>query len=220
MTVNSENSSEEINISPKAKKVSKSSGKKRKASESAKIYLSLCDDSGVISFESFDKWFTSYNKEKKRKLPGGDSTVQVLKKSRKNQILRAIKASLKKGIKAKKFYSGGTTHECAAETMMSKLEFNEIFGKIGTIDKEKKNTSKITSKYLTRADLVSVFDKMLDDLTTMTYSQPRFMRKQYQTGREALDFQNASINYSANTTKCKFKFCLSTDDSDVNVCFW
>ena len=113
-------------------------------------------------------------------------------------------------MKSKKFYESGSTCGCLAEFIMTQGEFQQIFGNIGEVDETKKKSTVVTNLKLTAAQMKIVFGNTLDDIKTQTYSEPRFMRKQYKTGSQNVSIGWTQLSYSKNTNKCKLRISVST----------
>ena len=201
------------------------------AAQAAAIAAGLVDEStGAIKIERFIEWFTCYEpfatgKKRKRtskdEISNGktskkakdnkkksDKSRTVLTKQRRNALLKALKSSLKKGIRIKKFYEYGCRNECASEVMMTPHEFNTLFGEIGERTGNP-NSKTVIKKNITTEEVTAIFGDILSGIKTQTYSRPRFMCKQRKTGSQPVTIGNATISYSANTNKCKMKFLVS-----------
>lgn len=205
------------------------------AAQAAAIAAGLVDEStGAIPIERFIEWFTCYKpsttgKKRKRNLKDARNSgptsktakskkknsdkSTVLTKQRRNALVKALKASLKKGIRAKKFYEYGCCNECASECMMAPHEFALLFGEIGErIGNAKSKT--VIKKNITSEEVTAIFGDVLSGMKTPTFSRPRFMCKQRKTGSQPVSIGEATISYSANTNKCKMKFWVSNLGAD------
>ena len=174
----------------------------------------LADGNNKITRKNFIAWFVSYRQTMKREAAASKKASGLmlnqpklkLTATKRKAILKAVKATLRKGITAKKFYEYGSYNTCSAQALMSPGEFQEIFGAVGE-DTGSSNTS--TKKSLSPEDVKSVFGALLEGMKTKTFNRPRFMRRQYSTGSQPIDVNSCTLTYSKNTNNCKFKFGVS-----------
>ena len=94
----------------------------------------LADGNNEITRENFIAWFVSYRQTRKKAAASKKASGLMLNKPQlkttatKRKAIKAVKATLRKGITAKKFYEYGSYNTCSAQALMSPVEFHEIFG--------------------------------------------------------------------------------------------
>ena len=204
------------------------------------IYDSLVDEQGKISYEVFKNWFDNYqpnskkrtimelmspnevrvatpavNKPKAAKVtPSQTISTISLTNAKRKALLKSFIAGLKKSIKEKKFYVGGSREECASEVVMSPSEFEEIFGSHGTVPAETKPSNVVVIKNLHENEVKEIFGDLLEGITTQTFSQPRAFSKQYKTGSVPCTIGKANLHFSKNTSNCKIKFVVHAEGDE------
>jgi hypothetical protein len=221
-----------VNVTPKSNNVElgKSTIKQNKkqerkprvangTKEGESIYNKLLEEgNNEITREHFIAWFVSYRQKMKKeaassKKASGLTFNQPLTATKRKAILKAVKATLRKGITAKKFYDYGSYNPCNAQALMSPVEFQEIFGAVG---KDEGSSNTVTKKYLLAEDVKTVFGALFEGMKTKTFNRPRMMRRQYSTGSQPVTVNSCNLTYSKNTNNCKFKFHVSNEGNGYN----
>jgi hypothetical protein len=174
----------------------------------------LAEGNNEITRENFIAWFVSYRQSMKKEAASSKKALTLnqpqlkFTATKRKAILKAVKATLRKGITAKKFYDYGSCNTCNAQALMSPVEFQEIFGAVG---KNAGSSNTVTKKWLLAEDVKTVFGALFEGMKTKTFNRPRMMRRQYSTGSQPVSVNDCTLTYSKNTNNCKFKFEVNNE---------
>jgi hypothetical protein len=136
--------------------------------------------------------------------------------------LKAVVASLKQGVKAKKFYSsaysafGSRVVACNAELSIVPHEFEAIFGNVGQLVPTGKAKSTVITRNLSTEEVVELLGPYASKIKVPTFSEPRSFHKQQKMASEPLILHDARVVYSTNLQKAKFTIQCSNGSESVD----